>query len=150
MQQKINIKNKKAYHDYEILEKLVAGIELMGTEIKSVRLGKASLTDTYCAFRDHELFVTGMHIAEYKQGSYYNHEPYRERKLLLTQSELKRWYKRVREKGLTITPLRLFLNDRGLAKLEIALVRGKKEYDKRETIKQKDLEREMGRLRKLG
>ncbi len=150
MQQKINIKNKKAFHDYEILEKLVAGIELTGTEIKSIRLGKASLVDSYCIFRDHELYVTGMHIPEYKQGSHYNHEPYRERKLLLNQSELKRWHKRVREKGLTITALRLFLNERGLAKLEIALVRGKKEYDKRETIKQKDLDREMGRLRKLG
>ena len=146
---KINIKNKKAYFDYEILEKLVAGMELTGTEIKSIRLGKASLADSYCFFKNNELWVKGMRIAEYDQGSYNNHEPYRDRRLLLNRKELNRYEKRVREKGLTMIVLRLFINEDNLAKLEIALSRGKKEYDKRETIRQKDLKRDMERMGKI-
>jgi SsrA-binding protein len=146
---KINIKNKRAYFDFEILEKVVAGMELTGTEIKSIRMGKASLTDSYCYFKNNELWVKGMRIAEYEQGSYNNHEPYRDRRLLLNRSEINRYEKRVREKGLTIVALRLFINEDNLAKLEIALARGKKEYDKREIIKQKDLKREMERFGKI-
>lgn len=146
---RINIKNKKAYFDFEILEKLVAGMELTGTEIKSIRKGKASLADSYCYFRNNELWVKGMRISEYEHGNLNNHDPYRDRKLLLNRSELNRFEKRVREKGLTISALRLFINENNLAKLEIALVRGKKEYDKRESIRQKDLQREMDRLGKI-
>ena len=146
---RINIKNKKAYFGFEILEKLVAGMELTGTEIKSIRKGKASLADSYCYFRNNELWVKGMRISEYERGNLNNHDPYRDRKLLLNRSELNRFEKRVREKGLTISALRLFINENNLAKLEIALVRGKKEYDKRESIRQKDLQREMDRLGKI-
>jgi SsrA-binding protein len=146
---KINIKNKKAYFDFEILEKLVAGMELTGTEIKSIRMGKASLADSYCFFKNNELWVKGMRVSEYDQGSYNNHEPYRERRLLLNRKELNRFEKRVREKGLTMVVLRLFINENNLAKLEIALARGKKEYDKRETIKEKDMKREMERMGKI-
>jgi SsrA-binding protein len=146
---KINIKNKKAYFDFEILEKLVAGMELTGTEIKSIRMGKASLADSYCFFKNNELWVKGMRVSEYDQGSYNNHEPYRERRLLLNRKELNRFEKRVREKGLTMVVLRLFINENNLAKLEIALARGKKEYDKRETIKEKDMKREMERMGKV-
>jgi len=146
---KINIKNKKAYFDFEILEKLVAGMELTGTEIKSIRMGKASLADSYCYFKNNELWVKGMRISEYDQGSYNNHDPYRERRLLLNRKELNRFEKRVREKGFTMVILRLFINENNLAKLEIALARGKKEYDKRETIKQKDMKREMERIGKI-
>ncbi len=123
---KINIKNKKAYFDYEILEKLVAGMELTGTEIKSIRMGKASLADSYCFFKNNELWVKGMRIAEYDQGSYNNHEPYRDRRLLLNRKELNRYEKRVREKGLTMIVLRLFINEDNLAKLEIALCKREK------------------------
>jgi SsrA-binding protein len=146
---KINIKNKRAYFDFEILEKAVAGMELTGTEIKSIRSGKASLNDSYCYFKNNELWVKGMRISEYEQGSYNNHNPYRERRLLLKRSELNRYEKRVREKGLTMVALRLFINEDNLAKLEIALARGKKEYDKREVIRRKDLKREMERLGKI-
>ncbi len=146
---KINIKNKKAYFDFELIEKVVAGIELTGTEIKSIRSGKASLTDSYCYFKNNEIWVKGMRISEYEQGSYNNHEPYRDRRLLLNRSELNRYEKRVREKGLTVVALRLFINEDNLAKLEIALARGKKEYDKREIIKQKDMKREMERMGKI-
>jgi len=146
---KINIKNKRAYFDYELLEKLVAGMELTGTEIKSIRLGKVSLADSYCFFKNNELWVKGMRIAEYDQGSYNNHEPYRERRLLLKRKELNRFEKRVREKGLTMVALRLFISDNNLAKIEISLARGKKEYDKRESIRKKDLKREMERLGKI-
>jgi SsrA-binding protein len=146
---RINIRNKKAYFDFEILEKLVAGMELTGTEIKSIRKGKASLADTYCFFKNNELWVKGMRISEYDQGSYNNHDPYRERRLLLNRNELNRFEKRVREKGLTMVALRLFINENNLAKLEIALARGKKEYDKRETIRQKDLKRDMERMGKV-
>ncbi len=146
-QNKIDIRNKKAYHDYEILEKFTAGMVLTGSEIKSIRQGKASLADAYCRFKGDELYVK-MKIAEYKYGGAYGHEPDRERKLLLRKNELRRLRKKVQEKGLTIIPLRLFINERGWAKLEIALARGKKKHDKREDIKRRDLKREMERERK--
>jgi SsrA-binding protein len=148
MNNPINIKNKKAYFDYEILERLVAGMQLTGTEIKSIRMGKASLADAYCVFKNNELFVKNMRISVYDQGSYNNHEPYRDRKLLLNRKELNKLEKQTREKGLTIIVLRVFINEHGYAKLEIALARGRKKYDKREAIKQKDLKRDMERLGK--
>jgi SsrA-binding protein len=144
----INIKNKKASFRFEFIEKLTAGIVLTGTEIKSIRLGKANLADSYCFFRDHELWIRNMHIAEYEYGTYTNHDPYRERKLLLTRQELKRYEKKVNEKGLTIVVTRLFITDRGLAKVEIALARGKKEFDRREEIKRRDNKRNLDRLMK--
>ena len=144
----INIRNKRATFDYEIIEKYVAGIQLAGTEIKSIREGKASLVDSYCYFVNGELWVKGVHIAEYFYGTYNNHQPNRERKLLLTKKELSKIERKTKESGLTIIPLRLFINERGLAKLEIALARGKKRHDKRETLKLKDAKREMDRQRK--
>jgi SsrA-binding protein len=144
----IVIKNKKASHDYEFIEKFVAGIILRGTEIKSVREGKATLADAYCFFRNSELFLRGMHISEYWWGNLNNHDPLRERKLLLKTRELRKLERKVKETGLTIVVIKVFINDRGLAKAEIALSRGKKEYDKRETLKRKDATREMDRMRK--
>jgi SsrA-binding protein len=144
----INIKNKKAWHDYEIIDKFVAGMQLTGTEIKSIRAGKATLVDSYCYFNQGELFVKGMHVAEYDFGSIYNHFPKRDRKLLLTHRELRKLEKTVREKGLTIIALRIFIAKSSYAKLEIALARGKKEYDKREDLKKKDTQRELDRVMK--
>jgi len=144
----IVIKNKKASHDYEFIEKLVAGIRLTGTEIKSIRSGKANLTDSFCAFRGGELFITGMHISEYYWGNIFNHDPLAERKLLLKKKELRKLERKVKETGLTIIVIKVFINDRGLAKAEIALAKGKKEYDKRETLKLKDHGREMDRALK--
>lgn len=149
MANKINIRNKKAFHDYEILDKYVAGIKLSGTEIKSIRLGKVSLVEAYCLFQGRELFVRGMQIAEYAWASFNSHLPGRDRKLLLNKHELKKLQRKVRESGLTIAALRLFMSDSGYAKLEIGLARGKREYDKRETIKRKDTQRQMERLRKI-
>lgn len=147
--QSVNIKNKRATFDYELVEKLTAGIVLTGTEIKSIRVGKASLVDSYCFFANGELWSKGIHIAEYKFGSFYNHEEKRERKLLLNRKELEKWERKTKETGLTIIPIRLFLNEKGLAKLVIALAKGKKQYDKRETLKGKQAEREMDRARKF-
>ncbi len=144
----IVIKNKKASHDYEFLEKFVAGIQLTGTEIKSIRLGKATIVDTYCFFNNGELFLRGMHVAEYWWGNMNNHDPIRDRKLLLTRRELRKIERKVKETGLTIIATKVFLNDRGLAKAEIAISKGKKEYDKRQTLKQKDAAREMDRMMK--
>lgn len=146
-QNNIQIKNKKAYFDYELVEKYIAGIVLTGTEIKSLRMGKASLVDTYCLFKDGELYVRGMNIAAYDYGTYNNHDPMRDRKLLLQKAELRKLLRKTKEKGFTIIPTRLFITEKGLAKLEIALARGKKEYDKRETIKERDLKRDMERNR---
>lgn len=143
----IVIKNKKASYDYEFIEKFIAGIKLTGTEIKSIRQGKVSLADSYCIFRDRELYIKGMHIAEYWWGNLNNHDPMRERKLLLTRRELKKIERKVRETGLTIIVIKVFINERGLAKAEIAISRDKKEYDKRETLKRKDAAREMDRIR---
>jgi SsrA-binding protein len=126
----------------------MAGIVLMGTEIKSIRMGKAALVDSYCFFRNNELFIRGMHIAEYYWGNLNNHDPLRERKLLLKKRELRRIERKVKESGLTIIATKVFINDRGLAKAEIAIARGKKEYDKREAIKRRDSERELDRMMK--
>jgi SsrA-binding protein len=145
----IVIRNKKASHDYEFLEKFIAGIKLSGTEIKSIRLGKATVADAYCFFSSGELFIKGMHISEYWWGNLNNHDPLRERKLLLTKREIGKIERKVKETGLTIIVIKVFINDRGLAKAEIALARGKKEYDKRETLKRKDAAREMDRMRKV-
>jgi len=141
----INIRNKKAGFEYAFLETYVAGIQLKGTEIKSVRNGKVNLQEGYCYFHNNELYVKSVHIAPYEKGTHYNHEPMRERKLLLKKKELEKLESKSEEKGLTIIPIRLFVNDRGLAKLEIALAKGKKLYDKREDIKKKDVRREMER-----
>ncbi len=145
----INIRNKKAYHDFEILEKYVAGIQLQGTEIKSIRMGKVSLGESYCLFEGKELYVRGMQISDYAWGSYNKHIPGRDRKLLMTRHELKKLKRKTRESGLTIVSLRIFISDSGYAKIEIGLARGKKEYDKRETIKRKDTQRQMDRLHKI-
>ncbi|MGA2407458.1 MAG: SsrA-binding protein SmpB [Bacteroidales bacterium] len=145
----IVIKNKKASHDYEFIEKFMAGIILSGTEIKSLRLGKATLADSYCFFSNGELFIKGMHIAEYWWGNLNNHDPFRERKLLLKARELRKIERKIKETGLTIIVIKVFINDRGLAKAEIAISKGKKEYDKRETLKRKDATREMDRMRKV-
>jgi SsrA-binding protein len=144
----VNIKNKKAWHDYEIIDKFVAGLQLTGTEIKSIRAGKATLVDSYCYFNQGELYVKGMHVSEYDFGSIYNHFPKRDRKLLLTHRELRRLEKTVREKGLTIIALRIFIAQSSYAKLEIALARGKREFDKREDLKKKDSQRELDRVMK--
>ncbi len=145
---KINIKNKKASFNFEFIEKFTAGIQLKGTEIKSIRQGKASLVDAYCYFKEGELWVKNAHIAEYTHGTYNNHEPKRDRKLLLTKRELKKLEKKILERGLTLVAIRLYINEHGLAKLEIALAKGKREFDKREDIKQKDTKRELSRLKK--
>ncbi len=139
----IVIRNRRASHDYEFLEKLIAGIKLTGTEIKSIRAGKATLTDSFCAFRNGELFVTGMHISEYYWGNLNNHDPLGERKLLLTRKELRKWERKVNETGLTLIVTKVFINQRGLAKAEIALAKGKKQYDKRDSLRKRDHEREM-------
>ncbi len=144
----INIKNKRASFDYELSDRYIAGIQLLGTEIKSIRDGKASLIDSYCYFTDNELWVKNMHIAEYKFGSYSNHEAKRERKLLLNKRELTKLIRATRETGYTIITTRLFINDKGLAKLEIALARGKKNYDKRQSLKEKEDKRMMDRALK--
>lgn len=148
MSEQVNIRNKKASHDYEFLEKFVAGIQLTGTEIKSIRLGKASLVDSFCYFTNGELFVKNMHVAEYYWGNLNNHDPKRDRKLLLNKKELDKIFRRSQEKGLTIVAIHLFLNEKGLAKLEIALAKGKKEFDKREDLKHKEAKREMDRAMK--
>lgn len=145
----IVIKNRKASHDYEFLEKFIAGIMLTGTEIKSIRSGKATLADSYCVFHSGELYIKGMHISEYWWGNINNHEPLRERKLLLTGRELRKIERKVKETGYTIVVIKVFINERGLAKAEIAVARGKKEYDKRETLKRNDATREMDRMRKV-
>ena len=149
MQKKINIQNKKARFEYEILDRYTAGIKLTGTEIKSIRESKARITESFCEFNDRgELFVVNMFIEEYLYGHAYNHQPKSERKLLLNKNELKSLEKEVQNVGLTIVPLRLFLTEKGWAKLDIALCRGKKNYDKRETMKDRDTKRELARIKK--
>ena len=137
----IKIKNKKAYFEYHIVEKLVAGIVLQGTEIKAIRNGKASIAEAYCRYDNGELFIINMHISEYAYGTYNNHTPKRVRKLLLNKKELKKWEKKIKERGFSIIPLTLFINEKGLAKVEIALVIGKKLYDKRAAIKEREQKR---------
>ncbi len=141
----INIKNKRASFDYEFVDTFTAGIVLTGTEIKSIRLGKASLVDTYCYFNNGELWVKNMHITQYSYGSYNNHVERRERKLLLNRKELRNLESDSKSPGFTIVPVRLFINEKGLAKLVIALAKGKKEFDKRQTLKEKEDRREMDR-----
>jgi SsrA-binding protein len=143
----INIKNRQAGFEYELLDKYIAGIVLSGTEIKSIREGKVNLQDGYCYISNGEIFVKGVNITPYAQGTHYNHEATRERKLLLKKSEIKKLDGKVEERGLTLVPVRLFINDRGFAKMEIALARGKKLHDKRENIKERDAKRELSRMK---
>lgn len=140
----INIKNRKAEYEYFLLTTYTAGIVLSGTEIKSIRAGKANLTDSYCSFINNELWVHNMHISEYANGSYNNHEPKRDRKLLLNRKELNKIASKLNDRGTTVIPVRLWINENGFAKLDIAVARGKKMYDKRESIKEKDQRRAMG------
>ncbi len=143
----INIRNKQAGFQYELLDKYVAGIVLKGTEIKSIREGKVNLQDGYCYLNNGELFAKGININAYAQGTHYNHEAARERKLLLKKMEIKKLEGKVEEKGLTLIPTRLFINERGYAKLEIALAKGKKVHDKRDSIKERDIKRELSRVK---
>ena len=144
----VNIKNRRATFDYIVTETYTAGIVLTGTEIKSIRQSKASLVDTYCTFIAGELWVKNMHVSEYFYGSYNNHVARRDRKLLLERKELRKLQNAVKNPGFTIVPTRLFINEKGLAKLVIALARGKHEYDKRESIKERDDKREMDRIKR--
>lgn len=145
----MNIKNKKAYHNYEFIEYFISGIVLQSTEIKSIREGLVSFTDSYCYFVSDELFLKNCHISEYKFSKYFNHDPKRDRKLLLNKKELKKLKEKVNQGGLTIVPIEMFINAKGLCKIKIALARGKKTYDKRESIKNKDIKREENRKIKL-
>ena len=149
MQKTVNILNKRAKFDFEILERYTAGIVLAGSEIKSIRLGKASIAESFCEFQGHELFAINTNIEEYTYSRSFSHAPKSERKLLLNKKELKSLLKSVQNKGLTIVPLRLFTNEKGLAKLEIGLARGKKNYDKRDTIKDRDVKRDLDRVKKM-
>lgn len=149
MQKKINIQNKRARFEYELIEQYTAGLVLTGTEIKSIRLGKATITDSFCEFNERgELFVINMNIQEYAWGTHYNHRPKAERKLLMNKRELRKLGKEVKNVGLTIVPLRVFITDKGYAKLVIALAKGKKLYDKRETIKDRESKRNLDRVKK--
>lgn len=139
----VNIKNRKAYYNYEIVDKYVAGMVLTGTEIKSIRLGRATLGEAYCYINKGEMFVKSMNIAVYELGTHFNHTPTRERKLLLNKKEIVRIQKKLEEQGLAIIPVRLFVNDRGFAKLEIGVGKGKKLHDKRESLKEKDAKRKL-------
>lgn len=145
----VEIINRKAGFEYRFLDTFEAGIMLHGTEVKSIRKGNANLRDAYCFFRKGELYIKSLFIAEYEHGNMFNHESRRTRKLLLKRRELGKLEKQLKEKGLTIVPVRLYINERGLAKLEIALAQGKKVYDKRESIKQKDVKRDMDRIKKM-
>jgi len=144
----INIKNKRARFEYQILDKFIAGIQLNGTEIKSIRLGKVTITESFCAFKKDELWIRGMHIAEYEFGNYANHEPKRERKLLLNRQELDKLQKKLKNQGLTIVPLLLFINEKGWAKLEIAIAKGKKLHDKRDSLKEKNMQRDIEKVKR--
>ncbi|TDT45449.1 SsrA-binding protein [Maribacter spongiicola] len=149
MQNTVNIKNKRARFEYELLDKYTAGIVLAGTEIKAIREGRASISESFCEFNDRdELFVINMQIDEYSHASHFNHKPKAERKLLLQRRELKKLSKEVNTSGLTIVPLRVFVNERGFAKMQIALAKGKKLYDKRESIKDRDNKRDLDRIKK--
>jgi SsrA-binding protein len=148
MEKTVSIRNKRASFEYFLIQEITAGIQLTGTEIKSIRDGKANITDAYCSFTGSELFVRNMHIAEYSFGTHYNHEPKRDRKLLVTKRELKKLAIKVKERGFTIIPVLLFINEKGLAKLNIALARGKHAFDKRESLKEKDMQREMDSKRR--
>lgn len=149
MKNDVQIKNKRAYFDYHILDSYVAGIALLGTEIKAIRQGKANMTDAFCTFIDDVLYVRNLHISEYSHSSFHHHEIKRDRVLLLHKKELKKLKVKGEEKGFTIVPLRIFTNERGFAKMEIALAQGKKEFDKRDSIKDRESKREMDRAMKI-
>ena len=149
MSRKVNIRNRKATYEYQFIDKYIAGIILLGTEIKSIRNNQANLSDAHCVFVKNELFLRNLHIAKYNSGGYSNHIPKRERKLLLNRQELNKILTKAKEKGNTIIPTRLFINEKGKAKLEIALAKGKKIHDKRESIKAKDLKRDIEREQSL-
>ncbi|SNV48616.1 SsrA-binding protein [Chryseobacterium taklimakanense] len=146
----VNILNKRARFEYEILEQIEAGIVLTGTEIKSLRSSKASITESFCQFIDGELYIINMMIDEYKLGTFYNHQTKRERKLLLHKKELQKFQRKLKDAGNTIIPLKLYINEKGYAKLQIALARGKKLFDKRESIKDRENKRTLDRIRKVG
>ena len=148
MQKKINILNKKAKYEYEFLDRYTAGLVLQGTEIKSIREGKARIAESFCQFKGDELFVINMNVDEYSHGSYYNHTPKRERKLLLNKKELKKLKDKIKDKGLSIVPTKLFIDDNGFAKINIALSKGKKTHDKRQDLKLQDAKRSMDRAKK--
>jgi SsrA-binding protein len=143
----MEIKNRSVFHEFSIEDRLTAGMVLKGTEVKSIRDGKVSFTDTYCFFHQGELWIKGLHIAEYRLGTNSNHIAVHDRKLLLTKKELKKWEQKTKEKGYTIVPIRIFFNEQNLAKMEIGLARGKKLHDKRESIKQRDVDREIRRYK---
>ena len=149
MKNDIQIKNKRAYFDYHILDSYVAGIALLGTEIKAIRQGKANMTDAFCMFIDDSLYVRNLHISEYSHSSFHHHDIKRDRVLLLQKKELKKLKIKGEEKGFTIVPLRIFTNERGFAKMEIAIAQGKKEFDKRDSIKEREGKREMDRAMKI-
>ncbi|MGV3656894.1 MAG: SsrA-binding protein SmpB [Chitinophagaceae bacterium] len=142
----MEIKNRSAYFEYYVDDKFIAGMMLLGTEVKSIRAGRASFNDSYCIFQGSELWLKSLHISEYTHGTYNNHNPLRDRKLLLNKREIKKLQSKIKEKGYTIIPLRIFFNEKNLAKLEIGLAKGKKLHDKRESIKARDTEREMKRF----
>lgn len=148
IQKEIRIKNKKARFNYELLEDFTAGIQLRGTEIKSIRMGKASIAESFCEIKNGEVFVVNMHINEYDWGTHYNHKIKRDRKLLLQKREIKKLDRKTKESGLTIVPTLLYINKKGYAKMKISLARGKKLYDKRNSIKEKDLQRDLQRIQK--
>lgn len=145
----VSIKNKKASFEYEFVDTLVSGIVLQGTEIKSIRMSKVSINEAYCYFRNSEMFIKNMSITEYDHGTYNNHEARRERKLLLNKNEIIKWERKLKESGLTVIPTKIFINDKGYCKLVIALAKGKKNYDKRESLKVKDAKREIDRSHKF-
>ncbi len=145
IQKTVEIKNRRASFEYSFLDTFTAGLVLTGTEIKSIRQGKANLTDSYCLFLQEELFVRNMHISKYDEGTHFNHDPLRDRKLLLSKRELGKLQKELKNVGLTIIPTRLFISDKGYAKLNFALAKGKKTFDKRDDIKEKDVKRDMDR-----
>lgn len=148
IQKEIRIRNKKAKFNYELLESFDAGIKLQGTEIKSIRMGKASIAESFCEVKDGEVYIVNMHIDEYAWGTHYNHKIKRDRKLLLTKNEIKKLEKQTQDIGTTIVPTLLYINKKGLAKLRISLAKGKKLYDKRNSLKEKDLKRDIERIQK--
>ncbi len=148
IQKEIRIRNKKAKFNYELLESFDAGIKLQGTEIKSIRMGKASIAESFCEVKDGEVYIVNMHIDEYAWGTHYNHKIKRDRKLLLTKNEIKKLEKQTQDLGTTIVPTLLYINKKGLAKLRISLAKGKKLYDKRNSLKEKDLKRDIDRIQK--
>ena len=145
IEKNVEIKNRRASFEYSFLEKYTAGIMLMGTEIKSIRQGKVNLTDAYCLFLGEGLYIRQMNISKYNEGTHYNHDPLRDRKLLLTKRELRKLQNSLKDVGLTMVPTRMYISDRGFAKIDIALAKGKKLYDKRDSIKEKDVRRSMER-----